>query len=43
MLYADGSLNKTVFIEDGLHMNMQGYDIWVQTIEPLMNQFRSAD
>lgn len=28
MLNADGSLQKDLFIEDGLHMNRKGYDIW---------------
>lgn len=28
MLQADGSLNEDLFIEDGLHMNAEGYRIW---------------
>lgn len=28
MLNADGSLRNDLFIEDGLHMNRKGYDIW---------------
>ncbi len=28
MLQADGSLNEALFIEDGLHMNAEGYRIW---------------
>lgn len=28
MVNADGSLKKDLFIEDGLHMNRKGYDIW---------------
>lgn len=36
MLNADGSLKKDLFIEDGLHMNKQGYDLWIKVIEPLL-------
>ncbi|MFN8335765.1 MAG: SGNH/GDSL hydrolase family protein [Cyclobacteriaceae bacterium] len=32
MLNADGSLRKDLFIEDGLHMNRKGYDIWRDTL-----------
>lgn len=32
MLNADGSLHKDLFIEDGLHMNRKGYDIWRDTL-----------
>lgn len=28
MLLPDGSLNTALFIEDGLHMNSEGYQIW---------------
>lgn len=30
----DKKLNKTLFIEDGLHMNYHGYDLWYQAIKP---------
>lgn len=33
---ADGSLKKDIFIEDGLHMNKKGYDLWTKVIEPLL-------
>lgn len=36
MLNADGSLKKDIFIEDGLHMNKKGYDLWIKVIEPLL-------
>jgi lysophospholipase L1-like esterase len=36
MLNADGSLKKDLFIEDGLHMNKKGYDLWIQVIAPLV-------
>lgn len=36
MLNVDGSLKEDLFIEDGLHMNKKGYDIWIKEIEPLL-------
>ncbi|OEJ99611.1 GDSL-type esterase/lipase family protein [Roseivirga misakiensis] len=36
MLKEDGSLKKDIFIEDGLHMNKKGYDLWIKEIEPLL-------
>lgn len=30
-------LNKTLFIEDGLHMNKEGYDIWEKELKPHVN------
>ncbi len=36
MLNADGSLKKELFIEDGLHMNKAGYDIWIRQIRPFL-------
>lgn len=36
MLNPDGSLKKDLFIEDGLHMNKKGYDLWIQVIAPLV-------
>lgn len=34
----DGRKPKTdIFIEDGLHMNQKGYDIWYQTLKDLVN------
>ncbi|EAR14951.1 MULTISPECIES: SGNH/GDSL hydrolase family protein [Robiginitalea] len=38
MLQADGSLNETLFIEDGLHMNAEGYRIWKSVLGPLIGQ-----
>ena len=34
MLLADGRLNEALFIEDGLHMNPSGYQIWQQVLAP---------
>ncbi|WP_419214210.1 SGNH/GDSL hydrolase family protein [Maribacter sp. X9] len=30
-------LRKDIFIEDGLHMNKKGYDIWYQAMKDLVN------
>lgn len=32
MLDADGNVLKDLFIEDGLHMNKKGYEIWAKVI-----------
>jgi lysophospholipase L1-like esterase len=34
MLGADGTPIKEIFLEDNLHMNIKGYAIWQQLIEP---------
>ncbi len=30
-------VRKDIFLEDGLHMNKKGYDIWFSVIKPFMN------
>lgn len=37
MLDKNGNLYKDVFIEDGLHMNKKGYDIWGKVIGGFLN------
>lgn len=34
MLDKNGVVFQDIFLEDGLHMNKQGYDIWTRTIGP---------
>lgn len=34
----NGRLRKDVFIQDGLHMNAQGYDIWYDVLLPYVNR-----
>lgn len=36
MLDANGEVKKDLFIEDELHMNSKGYDIWTETIRPYL-------
>lgn len=34
MMNADGSFKEEIFLKDRLHMNQQGYDLWIQAISP---------
>ena len=34
----DGALDDSLFVEDGLHMNSSGYDIWEQALKPLVEE-----
>jgi lysophospholipase L1-like esterase len=36
MFNAEGALNKALFIDDGLHMNEQGYKIWAQVLSNIL-------
>ena len=36
MFDEEGELREDIFIEDNLHMNKRGYDIWIKVIEPLL-------
>lgn len=36
MLDANGEVQKDLFIEDGLHMNKKGYDIWAKEVGKYM-------
>lgn len=36
MLNSDGSVKKELFIEDGLHMNRKGYELWLKKIQPFV-------
>ena len=36
MLKEDGSLKENIFLDDGLHMNKKGYDLWIKVIGPLL-------
>ena len=36
MLNADGSIRSELFVEDKLHMNAKGYEIWQQLIQPYL-------
>ncbi|WP_373517444.1 GDSL-type esterase/lipase family protein, partial [Pricia sp.] len=32
-----GKVKQDIFIEDGLHMNAKGYQIWYDVLEPFVN------
>ena len=36
MLNSDGSVQEDLFVSDGLHMNQKGYDIWRNTVAPVL-------
>ncbi|PWL27446.1 GDSL-type esterase/lipase family protein [uncultured Roseivirga sp.] len=36
MLNEDGKVKSDIFVEDNLHMNKKGYDIWIKVIGPLL-------
>ncbi len=36
MLNEDGSVRDDLFVGDGLHMNQAGYDIWRNTVAPVL-------
>jgi len=38
MLNPDGTLMRDLFIEDGLHMNKKGYDIWAKALAPYVGK-----
>jgi lysophospholipase L1-like esterase len=38
MLDNKGNVFKDVFLEDGLHMNKKGYDIWGKVIGELLKE-----
>ena len=39
MLDNNGNVFKDVFLEDGLHMNKKGYDIWGKVIGGFLNEW----
>jgi lysophospholipase L1-like esterase len=42
MLDANGSARPELFLADGLHMNREGYAIWVEALQPLLARFRKV-
>ena len=36
MLDTEGNPDKSIFLEDGLHMNAKGYAIWQKIIQPYL-------
>lgn len=42
MLDANGEIRADLFIEDKLHMNRAGYDLWGKTLKPLLEKHELA-
>jgi lysophospholipase L1-like esterase len=40
MLGEDGMPRPDIFVEDGLHMNAVGYDVWCDRLEPFLDSIR---
>jgi lysophospholipase L1-like esterase len=38
MIDTNGELKRDLFVEDGLHMNAKGYDLWTQAISPYLKR-----
>lgn len=38
MLNSKGEVNKKLFLEDGLHMNDKGYEIWKNALKPFLTK-----
>ena len=36
MLNAEGTPREDIFVEDGLHMNAKGYDLWREAVRPIL-------
>lgn len=36
MFDRNGELKKDIFVDDNIHMNAAGYDIWTQTVKPVL-------
>ena len=38
MILNDGKANPNLFVEDGLHMNENGYLIWEELVKPVLSE-----
>ena len=36
MFLEDGALNEALFVDDGLHMNADGYAVWTSIVQPIL-------
>jgi hypothetical protein len=39
MLRSDGTPRPELFVEDGLHLNEEGYALWIQVLKPVLDRF----
>lgn len=42
MLTADGRPRSDLFVDDGLHMNAQGYRMWSSVLRPILTEHQAA-
>jgi lysophospholipase L1-like esterase len=42
MLTADGQTQAHLYVEDGLHMTVAGYDLWTRVLAPILAQVRAG-
>lgn len=42
MLRSDGTPDPALFIEDGLHLNARGYDLWESIVEPVVRKMAGS-
>ena len=40
MMRADGSLKPEIFLDDGMHLNSKGYDLWDPILRKEIKQIR---
>jgi len=38
MLTDEGKANPDLFVDDGLHMNQKGYEIWTKLVKPELDK-----
>jgi lysophospholipase L1-like esterase len=38
MLDGNGVVLQDIFVDDNLHMNAKGYDIWTNVLKPILEQ-----
>ena len=38
MLTDKGEANPDLFVDDGLHMNQKGYEIWAKLVKPELDK-----
>jgi len=37
VMLRNGEIDESIFIEDGLHINQKGYDLWYDVLKPFIN------
>ncbi len=38
MLEKDGQVRRDIYLDDGLHMNDKGYEVWTKVLRPVMDK-----